>query len=121
MIVCIFNVSKLPAMKKMGTLSLCLLIASLLNAQQPTTLQEVKADSVAQKLLQFFAVKQADSAYTLAGASFKKALPYSKWVDVCEKQLYGLLPFKNVEFKRSKNGANKYKMEGVVPLQLFWA
>ncbi|MDI9364520.1 MAG: serine hydrolase domain-containing protein [Flavobacterium sp.] len=87
-------------------------------AQQPTTLQEIKTDSVAQKLLQLFANKQADSAYTLAGEVFKKALPYDKWMAVCEKQLYGLMPFRNVSFLRSKNGVNKYKVEGVAALQL---
>ncbi len=43
-----------------------------LQAQQPTTLQEIKTDSVAKTLLQYFAKRQADSAYTLAGEAFKK-------------------------------------------------
>lgn len=96
---------------------LCFLIH--VQAQQPSTPQELKTDSVAQKLLQFFANKQADSAYALAGADFKTALPHDKWIMICEKQLYGLMPFRNVTFIRSKNGVNKYKMEGVVSLQLF--
>jgi CubicO group peptidase (beta-lactamase class C family) len=87
-------------------------------AQQPTSVQEIKTDSVTQKLLQYFARKQADSAYTLAGDAFKKALPYDTWMAVCEKQLYGLMPFRNVAFLRSKNGVNKYKMDGIAPLQL---
>ena len=96
-----------------------LFITPFLNAQQPSTLQELKTDSVAKKLLYFFANKQADSAYTLAGETFKTALPYEKWIMVCEKQLYGLMPFTNITFKKSKNGINKYKMDAVVPLQLF--
>jgi CubicO group peptidase (beta-lactamase class C family) len=87
-------------------------------AQQPTTVQEIKTDSVAQKLLQYLAHKQTDSAYTLAGEAFKKALPYDKWIAICEKQLYGLMPFRNVSFLWCKNGINKYKMDGIVPLQL---
>lgn len=87
-------------------------------AQQPTTPQEIKTDVVAQKLLQYFANKQADSAYALAGEAFKTALPYDKWTAICEKQLYGLMPFRNVTFLRSKNGVNKYKMDGIVALQL---
>ena len=105
-------------MKLLFIVITCLAITPSLHAQQPTTLQETKTDSVAKKVLYFFANKQADSAYTLAGVSFKAVLPYNKWIDVCEKQLYGLLPFKKVVFKRSKNGVNKYRMESVVPLQL---
>jgi len=87
-------------------------------AQQPTSAQEIKTDSVAKKLLQYFAQKKADSAYTLAGEAFKKALPYDTWMAVCEKQLYGLMPFSNVSFLRSKNSVSKYKMDGLAPLQL---
>lgn len=89
-----------------------------IQAQQPTTVQEIKTDSVAKILLQYFAKRQADSAYTLAGEAFKKALPYDTWMAVCEKQLYGLMPFSNVSFLRSKNGVSKYKMDGIAPLQL---
>jgi CubicO group peptidase (beta-lactamase class C family) len=110
---------KATLLKRFFIVSVCLTVTPFLQAQQPITLQEIKTDSVAKKLLYFFANKQADSAYTLAGETFKTALPYNKWVDVSEKQLYGLLPFKNVVFKRSKNGVNKYRMESVVPLQLF--
>ncbi len=88
-------------------------------AQQPTTPQALKTDSVTKKLLQYFANKQADSAYTLAGVAFKTALPYDKWMMICEKQLYGLMPFRNVTFIHNKNGVNKYKMDGIAPLQLF--
>ena len=110
---------KATLMKLLFIVITCLIITQFLSAQQPTTQQEIKTDSVAQKLLQLFANKQSDSAYNLAGAIFKTALPHNKWIDVCEKQLYGLLPFKNVVFKRSKNGVNKYRMESIVPLQLF--
>lgn len=105
-------------MKPLAILITCVLLATFLNAQFPSTLQEKQTDGIAQKLLQYFANKQADSAYLLAGEAFKTALPHDKWIDVCEKQLYGLLPFRNVEFKRSKNGVNKYRMESVAPLQL---
>ncbi|MBC7722389.1 MAG: beta-lactamase family protein, partial [Pedobacter sp.] len=105
-------------MKPLAILITCVLITTFLNGQTPLTPQEKSTDSVAQKLLQYFANKQADSAYLLAGEAFKKALPHDKWIDVCEKQLYGLLPFRNIEFKRSKNGVNKYRMESVAPLQL---
>ncbi len=105
-------------MKSLALLIIGVLLATFLNAQTPLTTQEKSTDSVAQKLLYYFAQKQADSAYLLAGEAFKKALPHDKWIDVCEKQLYGLLPFRNVEFKRSKNGVNKYRMESVAPLQL---
>ena len=105
-------------MKLLFTITTCIIFTTFLSAQTPSTPQEKSTDSVAQKLLYYFANKQTDSAYLLAGEAFKKALPHDKWIDVCEKQLYGLLPFRNVEFKRSKNGVNKYRMETVVPLQL---
>ncbi|MBC7651417.1 MAG: beta-lactamase family protein [Deinococcales bacterium] len=105
-------------MKLLFIVITCLFITPFLNAQQPSSLQELKTDSVVKKLLYFFANKQADSAYTLAGETFKAALPYQKWITICEKQLYGLMPFTNITFKKSKNGINKYKMDAVVPLQL---
>ena len=109
---------KTATMKYVSTIYVFLVIFVTTNAQQLVTQQELKADSVAHKLLQYFANKQADSAYALAGTDFKTALPYYKWILICEKQLYGLMPFRNVEFKRSKNGVNKYKMDAIAPLQL---
>ena len=105
-------------MKSLALLITSFLLTTFLNAQTVSTPQEKSTDSVAQKLLQYLANKQADSAYLLAGEAFKKALPHDKWIAICEKQLYSLMPFRNVTFKRSKNGVNKYKMESVVPLQL---
>ncbi len=95
-----------------------ILLVVNLYAQKPITPQEIKTDSVAQQLLQYLANKQTDSAYILAGQAFKTALPHDKWKMICEKQLYGLMPFTNIIFKRSKNGVNKYKLDAVVPLQL---
>ncbi|MFY7901175.1 MAG: serine hydrolase domain-containing protein, partial [Chitinophagaceae bacterium] len=87
-------------------------------AQDNFSIKEKQTDVVAKQLINYLNKKQTDSAYLLASSNFKQRVNTSTWKNICEKQLYGLLPFTNLEYKVTKAGIMKYKMIGVVPFQL---
>ncbi|KAI9449346.1 hypothetical protein F5148DRAFT_1291615 [Russula earlei] len=80
---------------------------------------EKKTDVAAQQVIKYLNNKRVDSAYAQMGEAFKKELPLEKWRNIYATQLSGLLPFKTVEFKGSRSGINKYRIESVTPLQVF--
>jgi len=88
------------------------------NAQNNFSEKEKQTDAVAKQLIYYFNYKKQDSAYMLASEAFKKNINESSWQSIFNKQIINLLPFSNLEFKSSKNGILKYKMQGVVPFQL---
>jgi uncharacterized protein len=77
-------------------------------AQVPLTQQEKITDSIAQIFIRQMNDNNADGAYALFAESFKKELPYDAFKNAFQNQIFPMLPFYNIQFKKSYNGINSY-------------
>jgi len=101
-------------------ISLCFVfLMGWLHAQTAMTETEKKTDIAAQQVIKYLNNRRVDSAYAQMGEAFKKELSLEKWRNIYSTQLSSLLPFKTIEFKGSRSGINKYRVESVTPLQVF--
>jgi len=88
----------------------------LLYAQ--TTLQEIKTDKLAQKVIRLINTQQPDTVYALAGDAFKQQISAAQWEQIYQTQINALTPFKAPVFTGSVGLVNTYKLEGKVTLTL---
>jgi uncharacterized protein len=79
-------------------------------AQSPSTLQEKTTDSIAQILIRQFNDNDADGMFALFGESFKQKHPYAAFKPLFD-QVAAIAPFYNIQFTKSYNGVNSYKVQ----------
>lgn len=84
-----------------------------------TSSQEKKADTVVRRALYYMNARMPDSVYSLAGEQFKKQLSAPLWNSVFRNNFTGILPITDILFINSKDGVNKYKLQGKVPLSFY--
>ena len=77
-----------------------------------------KLDSVSQKVISFFKNKQPDSVYALTGKSFREKITAENFNAITTTKIFSTTDFQNVKYVSTRQGMNKYRIEGNPPLQL---
>lgn len=77
-----------------------------------------KTDSIAQKVIHYFALKQPDSVYQLTGKAFREQITAENFTAITTSKIFPLTDFKLVKYISTANGINKYRVEGTPTLQL---
>jgi hypothetical protein len=72
--------------------------------------QQEKTDSVCQLVKRYWAEKNADKLYEMAGDAFRQQLSLENFKAVCADKLFPLGEMKTT-FESFANGVNKYKAE----------
>jgi hypothetical protein len=102
-------------MKKLIYLSLLLALTGMTTVNAQSTVIEKKTDSVARLAIKYMNANQPDSVYALTGANFRSQIPAATWATV-STQLSSLTPFTKVEFVKSIDAVNVYKLTGKIVL-----
>lgn len=85
---------------------------------QTKTLQQLKTDSISNKVIEYLGNHQSDSIYEMCGDNFKSHISKENFENISENQLYPINDYKKVTFIKTINGINKYKVSGQPDLQL---
>ena len=93
-----------------------LIVTILQSANAQTSAIEKKTDTVARLAIRYMNTNFPDSVYQLTGEKFKNQIPAATWSTVYNNQLSTLLPFTKIEFVRSIDSVNVYKLTGKVTL-----
>jgi len=102
-------------MKKIIYLSLFVALIGVTTVTAQTSINEKKTDSVARLAVKYMNANQPDSVYALTGTNFRSQIPAATWVTV-STQLSSLTPFTKVEFVKSIDAVNVYKLTGKIVL-----
>lgn len=97
---------------------LAALFSPFLTTAQVKQIPPKKLDSVAQKVIAYFKVKQPDSIYAMTGKAFRDKITPENFSSITTTKILPLTDFKNVKFISSIQGISKYKVEGNPTLQL---
>ena len=87
-----------------------ILFSGKILAQSPQTQQEKVTDSIVQLIIQQINNSNFDSVYAQFGESFKQRLPYTAFKNA-SSQLSDISPFYNVQYKKSYDGSNSYRVQ----------
>lgn len=102
-------------MKKLIYPACLLAVIGCSTVKAQTTAIEKKTDSVATLAIKFMNANQPDSVYALTGANFRAQIPAATWATV-SSQLATLTPFTKMEFVKSIDAVNVYKLTGKIVL-----
>ena len=92
-------------MKKAILICCCVIACSISFAQKT---QQEKIDSVCELVKKYWAEKNPDKIYDMAGELFRQQLSPENFKTVCNQKLFPLGEMKT-NFESSANGINKYK------------
>lgn len=84
-----------------------------------TSPTERKTDSMARLAVRYMNENKPDSVYLLAGDQMKLQINAQLWNNVYKNNLLPLLPFTKITFINSRDGVNKYRADGKVPIAFY--
>ena len=85
---------------------------------QARALASKKLDSVSQKVIVYLQHKQPDSIYAMAGKVFRDKITAENFNAISTNQIFPINSFADVKYIGTTRQINKYKVEGMPPLQL---